>query len=73
MVNAPTDPPPAWLAMAHDAGADYMASAIVDLIHDFIGRGEGSAATLDAVLAMAFARMELGLPQDEWWRKHGPA
>jgi hypothetical protein len=71
VVNAPTDPPPAWLAIAYDAGADYMASAMVDLIHEFIGRGEGSAVTLDAVLAVAFGRMEIGLPQDEWFRRQG--
>jgi hypothetical protein len=35
--------------------------------------GVGSADTLDAVLALVFARLELGLPQGEWFRKQGRA
>jgi hypothetical protein len=65
------DPPPAWLAAAYDQGRDDMAATIASLITDQLARGDGSAATLDAVVALVIGRLEIGLPQDQWFRRQG--
>lgn len=65
------EPPPAWLAVAYDSGADDMAASVVYTIGDLAVCGRSSAEILDAVAAVVIGRLEVGLPRDDWFRNQG--
>jgi hypothetical protein len=69
-VTARPEPPPEWVAVAYDAGANFFANYLAALILELTADGDDDAHILGAVRALILARLELDSDPAGWFARY---